>query len=78
MVQGATVGRRMGVERTMPSLSYCRSCFERLLAAASTADQLRLKKLIGSWRPVGSVGFTHGFCERCGREGEVLQYEIIP
>lgn len=66
------------MEGTMTSLSYCRSCFERLLAAASTSDELRLKELMGSWRPVGRVGFTHGLCERCGREGEVLNYEIIP
>lgn len=66
------------MEQMMTSLSYCRSCFECLLVAASTSDELFLKELIGSWRPVGSVGFTHGFCERCGREGEVLKYEIIP
>jgi hypothetical protein len=64
------------MERTMTSLSYCRSCYEQLLAAASVRDKLRLKELIGSWSPVGPVGFTNGWCERCDREGEVLKYEI--
>lgn len=66
------------MERTMTSLSYCRSCFERLLVAGSTSDSLRLKELLGLWSPAGPVGLKNGLCTRCGREGEVLQYEIIP
>ncbi len=66
------------MEGMITSLSYCRVCFERLLVAASAWDELRLADLMGSWRPVGSVGCTHSLCERCGREGEVLRYEIIP
>ncbi|ULA58193.1 MAG: hypothetical protein LZF60_20248 [Nitrospira sp.] len=74
---GHCVGE-MGMERTMTSLNYCRSCFKRLLVAASASDQLHLKELIGSWSPVRPVSLANGLCGRCGREGEVLKYEIIP
>jgi hypothetical protein len=62
----------------MASLSYCRSCFEHLLIAESLSDEMRLKELMAAWSPKGPVSIKGGVCARCGTEGEVLHYEIVP
>ena len=62
--------------RTVTSLSYCRTGFERLLMAESTLDERRLKERIASWSPKVTSASQRASAPVV-REGEVMYYEPI-